>query len=371
MRILFDARRLVSRATGIGRIIDGLLPALARLDTRNNYLVVIGERNPLDGPGADNFEVRRSGLPLNSLRVNTAMPALARAWRADVAYFPFWLAPLVMPCPTVVAIHDLIQVYEPHGVSWSQRVTSRTYTWAIVRRARRLHALAAYGRETLREVFGVSPDRVDVVSPAVSFRLDGHEDDGAPPSLTPERWGSRPFALYVGNHKPHKNLERLLRAFARVADRLESNLVVVGAKSSLDDPRSLPHVQLAAELGLAERVHFAGQVDDEALRRWYRAARFFVFPSLHEGFGLPPLEAMTCGTPVICSNTTSLPEVVGDAALTFDPLAVEAIASALCRVDESAELRADLSRRGRIQAARFSWSRSAEAWLASLERAAD
>lgn len=363
MRVLFDARRSVRRTTGIGRIIDGLLPALAREDSRNQYLVLIGEKNPLAEVRADNFEVRAIDLPINSLLINTTMPALARSWRADVAYFPFWLAPVAMPCRTVVAIHDLIQIFHPEGFSLAHRAAFRVYGRLVARRSWRVHALATHGKEALQRLFGIRPDRVDVVSPAAALDRDGDEpQEGAPVTI----FGERPFALYVGNHKPHKNLERLLRAFARVADRIESSLVVVGTKSSTKDPWSLPHVKLVTQLALTGRVHFAGDVDDATLARLYRSARFFVYPSLYEGFGLPPLEAMAHGTPVICSNTTSLPEVVGDAALMFDPCDEDAIASALLRVDGSQGLRDDLTRRGRIQAKHFSWNKSALAWLASL-----
>lgn len=365
MRVLFDARRSVARATGIGRLIDGLLRTLVRDDPRNQYLVVTGDHNPLAGLRADNFEVRRIELALNSARVNTTMPAIARAWRADVAYFPFWYAPLRMPCPSVVAIHDMIQVACPEGFSWSHRAFFRTYGRLAAARARRVHVLAHHGQEMLTRVFGISPDAMDVVPPALDVEF---EDEGA--GSRPAAAGQPPFALYVGNHKPHKNLTRLLRAYASVADRMESGLVVAGAMSSLADPNALPYVKLVDELSLAGRVTFAGQVDDAALNALYRSARAFVFPSLYEGFGLPVLEAMACGTPVICSGTTSLPEVVGEAALLFDPLDERAIAAALLRIDHSPELRADLSEKGRIQSKKFSWTHSAAAWLASISVAA-
>lgn len=362
MRVLFDARRSVARATGIGRMINGLLRTLVRDEPRHEYLVVTGEHDPLAGLRADNFEVRNIGLPLNSLRMSTTMPALARAWRADVAYFPFWYVPLRMPCPFVVAIHDLIQINHPEGFSLSHRALFRTYGGLVAGRARRVHVLAHHGKDALTRVFGIAPDVVDVVPPALAMEFDLVEARGC--SI------QQPFALYVGNHKPHKNLERLLRAYARVADRMESRLVVVGAMSSQANPNALPYVKLVGDLSLTRRVEFVGQVDDAALKGLYRSARFFVFPSLYEGFGLPVLEAMACGTPVICSNTTSLPEVAGNAALTFDPQDEEAIADALLRIDRSPELRAELSEQGRCQSRQFSWTQSAAAWLASVSCAA-
>ena len=365
---MFDARRSVGRATGIGRVINGLLRALVEIDAGHQYLIITGENNPIPGANRERFEVREIGLPLNSFFINTAMPALARSWHADVAYFPFWFAPLAMPCPSVVAIHDLIQVFHPEGVSFARRALFRAYAPLAARRARRVHALASHGRDALHRVLGIEFERVDVISPATT--QSEPEMAAAVSPARPAIARGRPFALYVGNHKPHKNLERLLRAFARVADQLESDLVVAGAKSSEDDPYSLPCARLVDALSLGHRVHFTGQVDDATLRGLYRDARFLVLPSLYEGFGLPALEAMDCGTPVACSNTTSLPEVVGDAAITFDPLDESAIASALLRLDQSPQLRAELSRKGVIRSKEFSWTKSAQAWLASIEKAA-
>jgi glycosyltransferase involved in cell wall biosynthesis len=357
MRILFDARRSVARSTGIGRLIDGLLRALARRGGADEYLVLAGEHDPLGGIRASNIEVRRIGLRLNSPFINTTLPALARGWKADVAYFPFWYAPVAMPCPFVVAIHDLIQIAHPEGFSLAHRAAFHLYARLAARRASRVHVLASHGRRELARAFDLAPERLDVVPPAVSGCA------GTPVNR-------EPVALYVGNHKPHKNLARLLRAFARVAGRIESNLVVAGASSSQSDPQSLPHLQLIRELSLESRVRFVGQVDETALAKLYRSSRFFVFPSLYEGFGIPPLEAMACGTPVTCSNTTSLPEVVGDAALTFDPLDEESIGAALVRIDQSCDLRAALSQKGLERARAFSWSNSAEAWSASMRLAA-
>ena len=368
MRVIFDARRSVGRATGIGRVIDGLLEALAEIDGGHRYLILTGEKDPVAGLSHEMFEVRRIGLPVNSFFINTTLPALARSWHADVAYFPFWFAPLTMPCPFVVAIHDLIQIFHPESFSFARRTLFRAYAPLVARRARRIHALAGHGRDALHQVLGVGLDRIDVISPAIP--PPQRNRGGSAFAVHPLAPRERPFALYVGNHKPHKNLGRLLRAFARVADRLESDLVVAGAKSSDDDPDSLPCARLVDDLSLGSRVHFTGQIDDATLQGLYREARFFVLPSLYEGFGLPAIEAMACGTPVACSNTTSLPEVVGDAALTFDPRDESAIASVLVRLDRSPELRAELSRKGTSRSKEFSWTRSAEAWLASLERAA-
>jgi glycosyltransferase involved in cell wall biosynthesis len=370
MRILFDARRSVHRATGIGRVIDGLLGALAADDGGHEYLVLYGEKNPLEGAAAPRFELLHSDLGLNSPQANLTFPRLAREWAADVAYFPFWLMPLAMPCPSVVAIHDLIYSNFPAHLPPTRRLVYRTYTLLSARAARRIHTLAEHGRRDLYRFFRVPPAKVDVIAPDVGPEFLPRPVQAADIELLRTLGLGRPFALYVGNHKPHKNLERLLRAYALVAGQIGVDLAIVGAQASYEDPFALPYVDLMRQIVGEGRVRFLGQVDDAILGRLYNAASFVVFPSLYEGFGLSPLEAMRSGAPVACSNTTSLPEVVGDAALTFDPTSERQIAGALLTLDQSPGLREALARRGLERARLFSWRQSAQRWRASLERAA-
>jgi alpha-1,3-rhamnosyl/mannosyltransferase len=369
MRILFDARRSVRRATGIGRVIDGLLQALAATDHENQYLVLYGEKNPLEGVAPTNFETRQLDIGLNSPMAGLALPRLASSWRADVAYFPFWLMPLVMPCPSVVAIHDLIYCNFPQHLTPARRLVYRFYTGLSARAARRIHTLSEHGRHDLYRFYRVAPHNVDVIAPDADPLFRSLPPQLADVAMLRSKGLTRPFALYVGNHKPHKNLERLLRAYRLAAEQLEADLVIVGAQASYENPDALPYVELMRQFAMQGRVHFLGQIDDETLSVLYNAASFVVFPSLYEGFGLSPLEAMRCGTPVACSNTTSLPEVVGNAALTFDPTSERQIAGAMLALDGSPELRARLVERGHTQARAFSWRGSAQRWLASMKQA--
>lgn len=370
MRIVFDARRFGQNITGIGRVIDGLLNALVKEDLRNEYLVLVGERNPLAGGGAANFEVRSINLGLNSLGVNLVMPRIASSWKADVAYFPFWLMPLRMPCPSVVAIHDLIYMRYPRLLSSYRRQFLRLYTTLAVRSATRIHSLSSQSKSDLVRFFRAEADQIDIIPPDADARFCRRPLAPSELEELSSKGISRPFALSVGNHKPHKNLEGLLRAYQLIAGQIEANLVIVGANASHRDVPSLPYPRFCKALSLEGRVRFVGQVNDEQLTLLYRAAKFLIFPSLYEGFGLPPLEAMRCGTPVICSGASSLPEVVGDAARTFDPQDISEMANAMLEVDQSAQLREELTQRGQAQAGLFSWRTSARKWLASLKRAA-
>ena len=278
--------------------------------------------------------------------------------------------PLMMPCPTVMVIHDLLFSAFPGNLSPPRRLAYRVYTALAARAARRIHTVSVFSRSELRHFFRVPADRVDVISNAASATFVQRPFSAVDEETLKGKALSAPYALYVGNHKPHKNLERLLVAYSRVADQIEVDLVIAGAKASYEDPFALPYLERTRRLGLDDRVRFLGQVSDQELVTLYQAARFFIFPSLYEGFGMPPLEAMRCGTPVACSNTSSLPEVVGDAALTFDPLDVGQVVEAMLRLDQSEELRIELRRRGLERAKRFSWQESARRWLASMEKAA-
>jgi len=369
MRILFDARRAVHRANGISRIIDGLLGALVELDQQNEYLVLWGERNPLPAHAPANFEARHIDLDINSLAVNWFMPKMALNWHANVAYFPFWLMPLWMPCPSVVAIHDLIFSKFPQYLPPFRRIVYGQYTSLAVRFARRVHVLSTHSQSDLIRLYRAQVNRVDVIPPDADARFVQRDRESWDMEVLEARGLSAPFVLYVGNHKPHKNLDRLINAYGSVSDRMQSKLVIVGAKASYEDPYSLPYLELVQKLSLQDRVQFVGQIEDTELSLYYNAARFVVFPSLYEGFGLSPLEAMRCGTPVACSSTSSLPEVVGDAALTFDPADERQIADAMLQLDRSTELRDELSRRGLERASMFSWRKSASKWLQSLEQA--
>jgi alpha-1,3-rhamnosyl/mannosyltransferase len=220
----------------------------------------------------------------------------------------------------------------------------------------------------LGRFFQVPEAKVVIVPPALTVHFAPRpQPDVSNEFLTTEHL-TGPFAVYVGNHKPHKNLERLLRAYQHTIAQTQTTLVIAGAKASYEDPYTLPYLSLVQALGLEERVRFVGQVDDEKLGVLYATARFLIFPSLYEGFGLPPLEAMSYGTPVACSATTSLPEVVGEAALLFDPLDEIQMADVMLRLDQSEALRTELATRGLHRARVFSWSASAQKWLAALAR---
>jgi glycosyltransferase involved in cell wall biosynthesis len=300
------------------------------------------------------LERLEGGLPLLHPAESVWLSIVLARRRPGVFYSPGFNAPPTCPVPFVFTVFDLIHLQIPEESGIGKRLYYQLHVKPAVKRARAVLTGSEYSKEQIVEWSGVGPDQVVVIQGAAGeeFTPDGeiHEP-------------GYPYVLYVGNHKPHKNLGRLVQALARLGRGHSLRLVLAGAV----EPDLLG---LARSLGVADRLVFLGRVPDERLPALYRGALAFVFPSLHEGFGLPPLEAMACGTPVVSSLATSLPEVVGDAALPVDPLEVDSIASGIDRIVGDEQLRSDLRARGLSRAARFSWDEAARRTWRALEGAA-
>ncbi len=264
--------------------------------------------------------------------------------KGDVFFTPGYLPPVYSKVPVVVSIHDLIHV---EGVTNQAKLKLEYYQRIILpaaKRAARIVTVSEFSKQRIAAWMGTDAGRITVVGNGVDpYFCPGEKISGA---------SGPPYFLYVGGHKPHKNLPRLVSAFSKSGLMKTHRLVLTGTpeKHVLDELHAIdPQLE----------IHFTGKLSDEELRTYYREALALVFPSLYEGFGLPAAEAMACGTPVVVSNTTSLPEVVGDAAVFVDPLDVESIASGMVRIAADGELRRDLSERGIQRAKIHSWDRTA------------
>jgi glycosyltransferase involved in cell wall biosynthesis len=262
-----------------------------------------------------------------------------------------------VPCRAVVTIHDCIHLmfpqYLPNRFAYGY---ARATLWAATKRAERIFTVSETSKADILRYCDVPAERIIVVYNAIDDRFAAPPDMDAVERVRERYQLNGPFALYVGNIKPHKNLERLIDAFDLVRrngyERLE--LLIIG-----DQISKYPRLRRAVEKHkLHKHVRFLGFVADDTLAALYRLATVFVFPSLYEGFGLPPLEAMASGTPVVTSNRSSLPEVVGDAAVLVDPYSAASIAEGIQRVLSDADLRRTLSERGLARAREFSWETS-------------
>jgi glycosyltransferase involved in cell wall biosynthesis len=275
----------------------------------------------------------------------------------DLFHAPHYVLPPLTPCRSVVTIHDCIHLrfpqYLPNRLAY---LYARGSLWMATHRAARVLTVSETSKRDILRYFRVPEKKIDVIYNAIDERL-GEAPSDEELSLVRERYQLYdPFVLYAGNIKPHKNLERLIDAFhsLRKGELENVKLLIIGDEiSKYATLRRAVH-----RLKLHKHVRFLGFVPDKTLASLYRLASVFVFPSLYEGFGLPPLEAMAAGTPVITSNVSSLPEVVGDAAVLIDPYDPDAISEAIQRVLQDPVLRSELRAQGLARLGQFSWDRS-------------
>jgi glycosyltransferase involved in cell wall biosynthesis len=361
LRIGIDATSLPAQLTGAGNYVFQLLSALARGDRANEYLVFTTScQAEALGVEREGFRVVRRDFPGRGMRLaweQLALPALVHRYRLDVLHSPHYTMPLRHSARSVVTFHDLTFVLYPELHQLAKRLFFPAMMRWTARHAQRIIAVSESTRVDLVRTLGVSPERVTTVLSAA----DADYRPTAPARVAEvcARYGIRAgeYLLYVGVLEPRKCIDQLVEAFGRIAPAANGlQLVIAGKRGWMYDQI---FAQVAA-LGLEERVRFPGYVPRADLPGLYSGARAFVYPSRYEGFGLPVLEAMSCGTPVVTTNVSSLPEVAGDGALLVDPGDVTGLTAALARVVHDASLRRELSCRGQIRAANFSWERCAK-----------
>jgi len=363
VRVAIDIRRL--REFGIGTYIRNVVRTLARLDRETKYFLVgspakIAEYGPLPG----NFHSVPLNTPDNTVKGSIQFRTIVQRLGCDLVHVPhiYWL-PRVLPCPYVLTVHDLLEhMYGARGASSFRRRLHYHLTRRVLAGAARVIAVSQFTKSEIQKLFGIPGGRIEVVYNAIDERfLQGHTTDTDRQLIVQRYQVTYPFILYAGAIRPHKNVVRIIEAFSTLKSelakeqRLENlKLIIIG-----DDLSSHPRLRRTViSSGVQHDVRFLGFVPIEVLRIFYDVAKVFVFPSLYEGFGLPPLEAMAHGTPVVTSNTSSLPEVVGNAALMVNPENVFEIRRALQQALLDVEVRAQMKQRGCEQAQHFSWTTS-------------
>jgi glycosyltransferase involved in cell wall biosynthesis len=360
LRIVLDVRRV--RDFGIGSYIRGLLHALAAIDAVNEYiLVALAEDVQAFASLPSNFRIvtyrGSDSHPLDHL----AFPLFLRRLAPTLVHIPLNQVPLFMMQPYVVTIHDMASMLFETG-SGVRMQARRFLLRRGLLRAKRIIAVSEATRRDVRDTLGIPAERIRL---AYNAPNPAFFQASAPERVRGilERYQiNYPFLLYAGNIRPQKNIPRLVEAFAVAREHLSRHpvyrhlhLFIIG-----DEISRYPSVRRAVlQTRVEKAVRFLGFIPFEALRIFFESAALFVFPSLYEGFGLPPLEAMAAGTPVVASNVSSLPEVLGDAALLVNPENVFEIARAIQDALLDEDLRRDLIAKGRAQAARYSWDRTA------------
>jgi glycosyltransferase involved in cell wall biosynthesis len=366
MRIAIDIRR--AGDFGIGTYIRNIVQQMAQQDRETQFLLIGRPRHlsEFDVLPA-NFELLADTPELGSAASRAVLPFELRRRKVDLLHLP-WFQPLaVFPCPVVVTIHDLSTiVLEPKykGLRQAARVFLARRLFA---KARRILTVSQVSKRELERAFRIPAERIEVIYNAVDERFLRDPLPQDADQILERHAVNYPYVLYAGNIRPQKNLPRLIEAFAVAkaelagAPGMESlKLVLIG-----DELTRHPDLRRAViRSRIREDVRFLGFVPLPVLRVFYARARAFLFPSLYEGFGLPPLEAMAHGTPVLSSNVSSLPEVLGEAALLVNPENVFDIARGIRQILTDEELRRSLIARGSELVKHFSWNRSAEKVLA-------
>ena len=360
MKIGIDIRR--TSEFGVGTYIRNIVRTLGRLDHENSYFLLGPEAKVQEiAPLPPNFQ----NIPLTSSERSVQgyreFRAAVKSLSCDLVHVPnLFSVPRALPCPYVMTVHDMIEhMSRPrdHGGFW--RSVYFQSTKRVLAGAARIFAVSNFTRNEIEKLFDIPPNHIEVVYNAIDERfLRGHTTPADRELIAKRYQVTYPFLLYAGRVSPHKNVVRMIEAFSALKAALEKDaafpdlkLIIIG-----DDLSGNPDLRrTVVRSGVQNDVRFLGFIPIEVLRIFYDQAKAFVFPSLYEGFGLPPLEAMAHGTPVVTSNVSSLPEVVGNAAVLVNPENVFEIMRALRRVLLDKLLRERMQERGYQQVTRFSW----------------
>ncbi len=348
--------------TGIENYILNLVLNLNAVDKENEYVLFCGDKKKLPGEFLalnKNFRLHVSKFPTSSrvLRLiwdNVYLMYAILKERIDVFHAPF-VAPMLKVCPTVLTVHDLAYLYFPDSYTYTYKLFLKVFLTRSIKIADKIIAVSNNTKSDVVKHFGVPESKIEVIyeSADVFFKVDKskvHE--------VREKYGiNKDFILGLGLISPRKNFSTLLKAFKKLLHKgVDVQLVIVGGKGWLYNQV----LKLVSDLNIGSKVVFTGYVPKEDLLYLYNCAKMFVYPSLYEGFGIPILEAMACGCPVIASNTSSIPEVCGDAAILVNPLDVDEICERMLTLLKDVSLRESLIERGLRQASKFSWIKTAE-----------
>ncbi len=355
------------RQAGLSRYIYELLVRLPAIEHQDKFTAFVGNGLlPADFLKAKpaNLQIAQSRLPTIKAPVRiaweqTALPLASVTQRLDLLHCPVNVRPFISPCPTIVTIHDLIFLRYPENFKPAKRRYLKAMTMWSARHAAHVIAVSEATRRDIIELLVVQPDKITTVHNGVGEQFRRLPDEARLKFMHDRQLSGR-IILYVGTLEPRKNLVTLLRAFAAIAEEpalSDVTLLIGGSKGWYYQEI----FNTAERLGLSVqgRVRFLGRVPDDELPLWYNISTVFAYPSLYEGFGLPTLEAMACGAPVVASNTSCFPEVIGNAGVLLDPRDVGLWANALRHLLGNPEAAAELSKKGLTQAVRFSWEQSA------------
>lgn len=370
MRVAIDIRR--AGDFGVGTYLRNVIRQLARLDQKNSYLLIGRKKHREElGELPDNFSLLEFTAEPGTLQTHFRLPFLLHRRGVDLLHMPWFYAPALLPARLIVTVHDLTDVLAPQVGTSSVVQTGRLFfARRALQHASRVLAVSQASKRELARAFSVPESKIEVIYNALDERFLREPLPSDADRILERHAVAEPFVLYAGNIKPQKNLARLIEAFAVVKAELRGDprfgqlkLLVIG-----DDLGKHADLRRAVvRTRVREDVRFLGFVPHPVLRVFYARASAFLFPSLYEGFGLPPLEAMAHGTPVLTSNVSSLPEVFSQAALLVNPENVFEIARGIRQILTEGVLRETLVRRGYECVQKYSWERAAKQILKVYE----
>ncbi|MFA6423025.1 MAG: glycosyltransferase family 1 protein [Patescibacteria group bacterium] len=356
MKIAIDVQTTAGQKSGFGFYVSNLVENLKKIDTKNEYLLVEPHKD------------RDLSTPQRIIWDQIRFPIEAAKFKADIVHQPCFSAPILTRAKKVVTINDLISVFFPQNLPFFSRLFYSKWMPFSYRFADTYIAISEHTKKDIKKLLPINMDDVTVIYDAASEEFKLIEDKEKINQITKKYKINSPYIMHVGTLEPRKNLPFLVKVFSEVIkdSSIKHNLVIAGKKGWYYE--SL--FELVKDLNLSSRVNFAGYISDEDMPYLYNGASLFTFPSLYEGFGLPPLEAMSCGTPVISSNTSSLPEVVEDAGYLVSPDDKNGWIKAIGEILTSGKIQADLSKKSLIQARKFSWEETARQTIKVYERLA-
>jgi glycosyltransferase involved in cell wall biosynthesis len=371
LRVAIDAHSVGTGLGGNESYATNLIEALAEIDQENRYTLYVTRREAIEhfSNRWPNFDVRATLPHTPLIRIPLILSAELRRNPVDVLHVQF-TAPPLSPCPVVVSIHDLSFEPLPQTFKWRSRKQLRITVRRSAREASQVIALSEHARKDIIETYNIPPERVTAIPLAAAAHFRPIRNDEELQRLRQTYGIEGEYILSVGAIQPRKNLSRLVAAYSRLRRaKPEGNLpkLVLAGKCAWLYEETLRTIKA---LQVSDSVLLTGYVPESDLPVLYSGALCFVYPSYFEGFGLPPLEAMKCGVPVIVGNRTSLPEVVGDAGILVDPFNADAIAGAMDNLISDSNLRAELSIRGLARANLFDWRETALQTLTVYQRAA-
>jgi len=357
MRIGLDARKI--RDFGIGFYIFHLFSNIVRLDRENDYFLYLKREDILNFDfSSTRWKKKINPAPQYSLREQLFIPRLLKKDQIELFHSPHYVIPVWKICPTIVTIHDLIHLLFPENLPFKG---AYLYAWVMLKNAvyksDRVITVSENSKHDIVEHLRIPEDKIVVIPNGVNKAFHPVEDKEKIDEVKKRYSTGERFLLFVGNLKPHKNIERLLRAIKLIRNR-NLRLVIVGGGKITP-----PLKEIITQGDLLARVSFLPYLDEETLNLLYNASEALVFPSLYEGFGLPPLEAMACGTPVIASLVSSIPEILGNAAWYVEPRNIESIAQGIEKVVSDSKLKEHLKKLGRERASLYTWENTARRTL--------